>query len=271
MFFHLRVTKSGLKWLVRWCTFGDFGALSVQFWSRENKKRLRVTGQQVRLFYFPVRLWLWDPLTKSLKLWYITVRIIALVFINRTMNEEKGSEEMRAIDTANLFIELLKDNKDTTNLKLNKLLYFAQLASFERFDEPLFDENIEAWDYGPVVQIIYHTFKRNGADPITDTSANVDFSRINKEKLLLVIDVARKYGSYSADLLVDVSHQPGSPWEKTFRRQHGAVISPAEMRTFAKTEKIVDRFDPRGYIKENLVEGRRDEAGRLILPAESNL
>ena len=38
-----------------------------------------------------------------------------------------------------------------SNLKLQKLLYYVQGFHLAVFGEPLFEEEIEAWMYGPVV------------------------------------------------------------------------------------------------------------------------
>ena len=53
-------------------------------------------------------------------------------------------------DFANFFIDLANKTDDDyiTNLKLNKLLYFAQGVSLARTNNPLFQEAIEAWKFG---------------------------------------------------------------------------------------------------------------------------
>ena len=61
-----------------------------------------------------------------------------------------------AQDVANFFIGRFQEAQDpVTNLKLQKLLYYAQGWYLAFFDEPLFDERIEAWLHGPVVPPIY--------------------------------------------------------------------------------------------------------------------
>ena len=78
-------------------------------------------------------------------------------------------------DVADFFIDIANKNTDDTltNLKLNKLLYYAQGEYLARTGKPLFDDEIQAWDYGPVVPVIYYKYKRNNANeitPITDIS-----------------------------------------------------------------------------------------------------
>jgi uncharacterized phage-associated protein len=70
---------------------------------------------------------------------------------------------------ANYFIELAKKkDKFITPMKLQKLVYFAHGWCLALSDEPLIDEKIEAWKYGPVVTSLYHEFKRYGNDGIKE-------------------------------------------------------------------------------------------------------
>jgi uncharacterized phage-associated protein len=50
-----------------------------------------------------------------------------------------------------------------SNLKLQKLMYYAQGFSLVLFNKPLFPERIEAWIHGPVIPAVYHKYKGYGA------------------------------------------------------------------------------------------------------------
>ena len=61
---------------------------------------------------------------------------------------------VHAIDVARFFINIANTIPTydlMTNLRVNKLLYFAQGECLRRLGYPLFDDDIEAWTYGPVV------------------------------------------------------------------------------------------------------------------------
>ena len=47
----------------------------------------------------------------------------------------------------------------TTNLELQKYLYFIQAAAVVVLEKEAFTEEIEAWQYGPVVSRAYREFK----------------------------------------------------------------------------------------------------------------
>lgn len=53
-----------------------------------------------------------------------------------------------------------------TNLKLQKVLYYIQMAHLKEYGFPAFDDPIEAWRHGPVVYDIYSIFKRYTSMPI---------------------------------------------------------------------------------------------------------
>ena len=49
-----------------------------------------------------------------------------------------------------------------SNMKLQKLLYYVQGFHIAVFNRPLFNEDIEAWMYGPVVPAVYEYYQENG-------------------------------------------------------------------------------------------------------------
>lgn len=44
-------------------------------------------------------------------------------------------------------------------MKLQKLLYYVQGFHIAVFNRPLFNEDIEAWMYGPVVPAVYEYYQ----------------------------------------------------------------------------------------------------------------
>ncbi len=52
-----------------------------------------------------------------------------------------------------------KHESAVTNLKLQKLIYYAQGIALGNYTEKLFGENILAWEHGPVVKEIYDKYK----------------------------------------------------------------------------------------------------------------
>ena len=52
-----------------------------------------------------------------------------------------------------------KSNLPISNLKLQKLLYFIQAAFLVEKGHACFPDEIEAWDFGPVVPAVYYKYK----------------------------------------------------------------------------------------------------------------
>lgn len=116
-----------------------------------------------------------------------------------------------------------------TNLKLQKLLYYAQGFHLAVIGGRLFPEDVEAWQHGPVVPHVWHRFKACGAAPIEP----VEFERdaFTPEELDLLEEVYSVYGQFSAWRLRNMTHEE-PPWQDT---PFGAVISDGAMAEYFKT------------------------------------
>lgn len=103
---------------------------------------------------------------------------------------------------------------DISNLKLQKLCYYAQGIMIAIRGVPLFHENLVAWDHGPVVVELYHHYKGFGANPITE---EVDFSpeKIDATDRQILDDVLEYYGQYSAWRLRNMTHED-QPWIEAY-------------------------------------------------------
>lgn len=73
------------------------------------------------------------------------------------------------------------DNNDMTNMKLQKLLYYVQGTCLALHGQRMFSQNINKWQYGPVVPEIYHIFKEKG-NQVIHYAEPVDMSDLHKNK-----------------------------------------------------------------------------------------
>lgn len=134
---------------------------------------------------------------------------------------------------ANWFIETgVKDRNYVDLLKLLKLVYIAQGISLA-VGKPLFEEKIQAWPYGPVVQSIYHTFKENGVNSIMrPTSEIIDdgegfkaiIPRVDNEDedaQTILKATWENFGKLSGIQLSNWSHESGGPWDKEWNDNDG--------------------------------------------------
>lgn len=146
---------------------------------------------------------------------------------------------MRTVDAANFFIFASNqiDEDFITNLKLNKLLYYAQGCHLSRTGNPLFSSDIEAWQYGPVIPEIYQKYKVCGKDAIRTVDDDFDSASLDDEELETLLDVMRNYGKYTGSALVSLTHKEGTPWSDTIKSGN-SVISNDKIEQYFKNNPI---------------------------------
>ncbi len=175
---------------------------------------------------------------------------------------------LKAIDAARFFIYLMQDEEnDLSNLKLNKLLYYAQGCHLKRTGKPLFCDNIEAWQHGPVVADIYHAYKSFGNRPINEFEGEFDSSDFDEFEMQTLLDTAREFGKYSASALREMTHQPNTPWSLYFKEGKRNIVIPNEtIKSYFDNSVSIGHFEP-DFSEEDEI-GYRDDEGYLVLPAD---
>lgn len=125
------------------------------------------------------------------------------------------------------FVIALEGFREVTNLRLQKLLYFLQGYSFQRFHLPLFPENLEAWTYGPVCASLYGDYVAYRNRPIPHwegarslpTNPDSNISMDNAQNFVRV--VMEWADHYTSGQLVEMSHQAGTPWAIVWNNGEG--------------------------------------------------
>ena len=102
------------------------------------------------------------------------------------------------------------------------------------FDTPLFDEQIEAWMFGPVVPSVYEEYAKYDAHGI-EPPQNIDL-KLNEEETILFNNVFDVYNQYSAVKLVEMTHSE-PPWSKVSPGR-GNIISQESMKAFFLTRLV---------------------------------
>jgi len=139
----------------------------------------------------------------------------------------------RAIDVAHYFLALSNpDENDISNLKLQKLCYYAQGFVSAMRGAPLFSDRIEAWDHGPVIPNVYHVFKMHGSAPIP-FPGNANLPEFDSSDARALQDVYEYYAQYSAWRLRNMTHED-RPWVEAHNRAD-KVITP---------QTLIEHFRP---------------------------
>ncbi|MBV1789033.1 DUF4065 domain-containing protein [Marinobacterium sp. D7] len=138
-------------------------------------------------------------------------------------------------DVARCFLYLdaqQEDGDGISNLKLQKLVYYAQGFHLAIYDDPLFEAEIEAWTHGPVVPELYRTYREHGRNPIPyelgEFDPLADFNEAQREHIEEVYEV---FGQYSAWTLRNMTHEE-TPWLD--HERNADVIPFDEMKDYFK-------------------------------------
>ena len=135
-----------------------------------------------------------------------------------------------ARDVARYFLAIQDDEEAISNLKLQKLLYYAQGFSLALTGEPLYTEQIKAWIHGPVVPAVWHEYRHCGSGPIPRPT-DLDRDAIDPATRGLLDEVYSVYGQFSAWRLREMTHAE-PPWKNP---PQSGVISRSEMERYFKT------------------------------------
>lgn len=117
-----------------------------------------------------------------------------------------------------------------SNLKLQKILYFVQAEFLVFTDRPCFYEDIEAWDFGPVVPVVYRKYKVYGGSniPTLFLGSIVRFEDNEEELINGIVDAC---SDYTASELVEITHRQ-SPWRDNYEPRKNNVIPSNEIRDY---------------------------------------
>lgn len=123
-------------------------------------------------------------------------------------------------------------------MKLQKLVFYAHAWWLAFKDDALFDEDVCAWPWGPVVPAVYSEFRSFGANPIVGARAH-QIVRIgpgpmafryavpehpNDEIMAFLRGVWESHKQYNGIQLSNATHSAGEPW--TIVKEQYGDLSP---------------------------------------------
>ena len=164
-------------------------------------------------------------------------------------------KDVDVIEDVEKFIKLIKEDRvlngldvakyilckvRCTHLKLEKLVYLCFADYLCKYDKELYKDEIYAYKYGPVVKSVYDRYRGQGYKEIEQDEDDIDttglhempsrsrilFAEDGVSKIKSIDETIAKYGDYTANELVDITHKPCTPWDKAGRGE--------------KTDRIID-------------------------------
>lgn len=167
-----------------------------------------------------------------------------------------------ALDVARQFVILAaRDGELMDQMRLYKLMYYAQGWSLAWYLEPLFNDRIKAWKQGPVPVSVRRKLKYHGGAPIQNLGRPESLTDRARN---LIEAVWEKYRAHSAWGLSVMTHgEP--PWKNAYRpdadgRCRTVITNEALLAYFGRLYEE-DTGEPPG--SEGKIE-RQHAAGELI-------
>jgi uncharacterized phage-associated protein len=128
---------------------------------------------------------------------------------------------------------------DLSNLKLQKLLYYAQGHHLGNLGVPLFREDLQAWSHGPVVPVVYREYRDAGSNPLAlSETDSFEWTDVDENATDFLIEVWDRYGGLAPWRLRDMTHSE-PPWQETWKQTEWAgVISLELLRSYFATKTV---------------------------------
>lgn len=109
------------------------------------------------------------------------------------------------------------EKKYISNLQLQKILYYIQRYYLKKKNIPLFKEQFQAWQFGPVIPQVYYEYCGSGAMPIFERY-EVDIDEDVRKDIDPIIEKKRKMKPWQ---LVEETHKNGGAWDNVYRQGVG--------------------------------------------------
>lgn len=136
-----------------------------------------------------------------------------------------------ALDVAKYVINYEhSQGREVSNLRLQKLLYFVQAKVLMETGEPCFEDEMQAWEYGPVVPVVYKEFCRYRNLPIEKQSLN---TKIDSIITALIENILEYLSEISTSELVQITHCQ-DPWVEAKKKGNRQPISIAAIGKYFK-------------------------------------
>lgn len=142
-----------------------------------------------------------------------------------------------SIAIANEFIKRARARGvSLSHMQIQKLVYLAHGWCMAVTGKELVEDDIEAWEFGPVIRRLYDALRQYGASevsrlirwgqdtPFPSDDAETAIAQLSAEEEAVINKVWDTYGKYRAFQLSALTHSPDSPWSKVYKPSENKVI-----------------------------------------------
>lgn len=141
-------------------------------------------------------------------------------------------KQINAVELAKYIIRKMYEKGQKINhLKLQKLLYYVQAWHLVYTNEPLINEDFEAWLHGPVLRKVWDYYKRYSIMFDELPCEEIKDIGLTEEQKEIIDDVLDEYGSKSAYYLECLTHVE-DPWKEARAKGENTPISLDTMKNY---------------------------------------
>lgn len=141
-----------------------------------------------------------------------------LTFLKSIKIQNIDMEPIYSVDTVtNYIIDYYnKNNKGINNLVLQKLLYFIQAEFLTKHNRKCFNEDILAWNIGPIIPEVYNKYRKYGSTIILRKESSTTQCLTKKDKDIIDY-VLNKLKRLSFTELTNRCYKT-KPWEMCYNK-----------------------------------------------------
>ena len=144
-----------------------------------------------------------------------------------------------SIQIANFLIKKHLEDKGRPigPLKLQKMVYISYGWHWALLKKELFEDEIQAWRYGPVMPMVWHAFKRQRAK-ISKTYDMVVQGKFDADTQQVLKAIYNAYINQSNSQIIAITHAPGTPWSLIYDGASDKEIPPEAIWSYYERFRV---------------------------------
>lgn len=115
-----------------------------------------------------------------------------------------------------------------TPMQVIKLVYIAHGWMLGLYHRPLIKDEVQAWQYGPVIPRLYNAVRKFKSGPV-DANISANDERIDEQAQSIIRQVYDRYGKFSGPALSRMTHAPNTPWAQTYEHGGFGIAIPLDL------------------------------------------
>lgn len=130
---------------------------------------------------------------------------------------------------ANRLLQLARaGGKPLTPMQVLKLVYIAHGWMLGLYGRPLIRDDVQAWQYGPVIPKLYNAMRSYGGGVVTSEITAPANDDLDGQEEDIVRQVFELYGSKTGPALSRLTHADGTPWDLTYEPGSFGLVIPTD-------------------------------------------